>query len=87
MNRNDAILGIGTVLLMSVCCVGPLLVLAGAAIGPAILSAIGVPTIAAVVVGAAVAVRIAVWRRRARAGCTSHSTELAAELPKARSGR
>lgn len=87
MNRNDTIVGIGTVLLMSVCCGGPLLVLAGAALGPAILSAIGVPTIAAVVAGAAVAAGIVLWRRRSCADCATHPTEREAEFWKTRPGR
>jgi hypothetical protein len=87
MNRNDVGVGIGAVLLMSLCCGGPLLLLAGAAIGPAILSAIGVPTIAAVGVGGAVAVGIVLWRRRSCADCTTHPTERETEFGKARLGR
>jgi len=74
---------------MAVCCGGPLLLLllAGAAIGPAILSAIGIPTIAAVGVGVAVAVGIVLWRRRTCADCTTQPTEREAGLSKARLGR
>lgn len=88
MNRNGALAGLGAVLLMVVCCAAPLLVLAGAATGPAaLLTALGVPTIAAVVVGVIVAVGIVLWRRRIADDCADQPTERDADLWKARPGR
>lgn len=66
---------------------GPLLVLAGAAIGPALLSAIGVPTTVAVVICVDVAGGTVRWRRRTCADCTTQPTARAAELWKTGPGR
>ncbi|HLH73572.1 MAG TPA: hypothetical protein VKX96_09830 [Chloroflexota bacterium] len=71
MNRNDTIVGIGAALLMGVCCGGPLLVLAGAAI----VSAIGVPALAVVIGGIAVTVGIVLWRQRTRVDGAPQPTE------------
>jgi hypothetical protein len=83
MNRNDTIVGIGVALLMGVCCGGPLLVLAGAAI----VSAIGVPALAVVIGGIAVTVGIVLWRRHACTDCTTSPITRERELWKTRSGR
>ncbi len=88
MNRNGALGGLGAVLLIVVCCAAPLLVTAGATIGPAaLLTALGAPTIAAVVVGVLVAVGIVLWRRRISDDRAGQPTERDADIGKARPGR
>jgi hypothetical protein len=81
VNRGEEPTGLGAVALvslsslalMSVCCGGPLLALAGAAIGPALLSFIGVPTIVGLAAGVAAVTGIVWWRRRACAACAPPS--------------
>ena len=66
MNRTDAGMGAGVVLLLAVCCGGKLLLLALATSGVAILTGQTL-AIAAVVVLLLVAIGLFVWRRRASA--------------------
>lgn len=83
MNRNDVAAAIGAAVLMGVCCGGPLLVLAGAAI----VSWIGAPAVAVIVGGLAVAAGIVLWRRRRCADCAVPSTKRGTELSRSRQGR
>jgi uncharacterized membrane protein YfcA len=80
MNRNDVVAAIGAAVLMGVCCGGPLLVPAGAAI----VSWIGAPAIAVVIGGLVVAAGVVLWRRRTCTDCAVPSTKRDAELPRSR---
>lgn len=87
MNRGNVAAGIGTLVLMILCCGGPLLIVAGATIGPALLSVIGVPIIVVFAAGAAVVIGIVLCKRRACSDCELDTRAPCQSVPIARRTR